>query len=97
MALTTEQILALPIRFFERSTKRVLFELSGGKQFYMVGGVDERPRRVGIAHFTPREMTMVVNASLDEDTFRKLVRMKEMGLAGEICDITEPAVTPETA
>ena len=94
MALTIEQVLALPIRSFERSTKRILFELAGGKQFYLVGGVDERPHRVGVAHFTPREMIMVVNAPLDEDTFRKLIRMKEMGLAAEIVDVTQPAAAP---
>jgi hypothetical protein len=88
MALTVEQILDLPIRFFDRSTKRVLFELAGGKQFYLLGGKDDRPRLKGVAYFKPREMILVVNEPLDEEAFLGLIKMKEMGLAEEIVEIT---------
>lgn len=95
MALTIDTILALPIRSFERSTKRVLFELVSGKRFYMVGGQDVRPRDKGVAYFTPREMIMIVNKSLDEETFEGLIKMKESGVAGEIADIVDPVTPPK--
>lgn len=95
MALTIDQVLALPIRSFERSTKRVLFELVDGKQFYMVGGQDVRPRNKGVAYYTPREMIMVVNKALDEETFRGLIKMKEMGIAAELAEIIDPVTPPK--
>jgi len=96
MALTIDTVLSLPIRSFERSTKRVLFELASGKQFYMVGGQDVRPRNKGVAYFTPREMIMVVNKGLDEETFEGLIRMKETGVAGEITEIVDPVTPPKS-
>jgi hypothetical protein len=89
MAMTNEQILDLPIRYFDRATRRLKFELADGTPFYLIGGKDDRPRTKGVAYFKPREMIMIVNEPLDEQTFRGLIRMKVMGLAEEIVEITD--------
>lgn len=94
--MTPEEIAAIPISWFERSTKRVLFELSDGKRFYLVGGRDQRPLPKGVAGFSPREMLVVLDYGVDEATFRRLIWMKEKGMATSIGEVT-PSVggTPD--
>ena len=88
--MTPEQIASMPILWFEGATKRVLFELVDGKRFYLVGGRDRRPLPKGVAGFSPREMVLILNAGVDEETFRKLVMMKEKGLVNSVTEFIQP-------
>ena len=88
--MTPKQIASMPILWFESATKRVVFDLSDGKRFYLVGGRDRRPLPKGAAGFSPREMLLILNAGIDEATFRKLVLMKEKGLVGSVTEFIQP-------
>lgn len=90
MAITNEEIAALPIRALERITKRIVFELLDGKRFLIVGGKDRRPPPKGVAAFSPREMFLLLVNGIDEESFRKLILMKEMGIGESVVEVTTP-------
>lgn len=71
-------VLALPIRNWEKSTKRILFELKNGERFYLVGGRDDRPQKKGIAHFSPNEMLTVLKNNLSEEDLISIIKIKKV-------------------
>ena len=76
--LDIDQIMALPIRALDKMTKRLLFELSDGSRFYLVGGKDQRPLATGAAAFSPREMIMVLTSGLAEEGFKAIAKIKRV-------------------
>lgn len=73
-----KSVLALPIRSWEKSTKRILFELKNGERFYLVGGRDDRPRTPGIAHFSPHEMITILKNNLSEENLIAIIKIKKV-------------------
>jgi hypothetical protein len=87
--MDVNRVLALPIRALDKMTKRLLFELSDGSRFYLVGGLDRRPLATGAAAFSPREMIMVLTSGLTQDDFKAVAKIKRV-FGGGIEAIEEP-------
>lgn len=72
-----KKIEKMSILSIEKAKKRVMFELKNKRQFCVVGGMDFRERKPGIAHFTPREMIDILESGVSEDAFIDLITLKE--------------------
>jgi len=90
MALSLEQVLALPIRSLQQSSKAIVFVLVDGKRFWLLGGKCRRPLPQGVAGFTPREMIEILKWDLPESALREILKIKETMGGGTVVEIIEP-------
>jgi hypothetical protein len=95
--MNLERLLSLPIRSFQQSTKAVVFALSDGKKFWLVGGKCRRPLPQGVAGFTPAEMIEILKWDLSEAALRQILQVKEAMGGGRVIEIIFPSDTTPPA
>lgn len=76
MPLTKESVLALPIRAFDKATRRIQFEMADGTRFDLIGGEDRRPLSPGVAGFSPWEVIQALRWGIPEPAFRQIALIK---------------------